>query len=52
MTGTRIIFLIVSLSLIGGAYYMSYNGIWGESRDLDRSVRLGGPSGISAGRTK
>ncbi|WP_202903901.1 hypothetical protein [Halocynthiibacter namhaensis] len=48
----RIIFITISLSAIGGFYYLSYMGVMGESRDLDRSVRLGGPSGVSNGRVK
>ncbi len=41
----RIIFLAGSLLATGGAAYLSYNGIWRESTDLDRSVRLGSGGG-------
>lgn len=52
MNTTRIVFLLVSFTLVGASYYLSTQGVWGESRDLDRSVRLGGPLGHSVGRIK
>ena len=52
MAPFRIAFIIGALALIGGAFYLSYNGVWQESTDLDRSVRIGGVGGNSSGRIK
>jgi hypothetical protein len=48
----RVFFVLVCVALLGGFYYLSYNGIWAQSRDLDRSVRIGSPGGFSGGRIK
>jgi hypothetical protein len=37
----RLILIVASALTIGGASYLSYNGIGSESSDLDRSIRLG-----------
>ncbi|WP_169737932.1 hypothetical protein [Actibacterium mucosum] len=41
MSPTTIAIAAVAALILGGAGYLSYNGVWGESRDLDRSVRVG-----------
>jgi len=50
----RIVAITVSLAAIAATTYVSYHGIGRESRDLDRSVRLGsGGGGYSqTGRVK
>lgn len=48
----RIIFVLSSAALVAAAFYLSYNGVWQESSDLDRSVRIGGVGGYSGGRIK
>ena len=48
----RVFYILISVALLGGFYYLSYNGVWADSRDLDRSVRIGGPGGYSGGRIK
>ncbi|MEH6524084.1 hypothetical protein [Sulfitobacter sp.] len=48
----RVSFVLICVALLGGFYYLSYNGVWADSRDLDRSVRIGGPGGFSGGRIK
>ena len=45
INGVRIIAVALGLSFSGGAYYLSDQGVWGESRDLDRSVRDGSGGG-------
>jgi hypothetical protein len=49
---TRAIFIILSICVLGGGYYLSMNGVWQESKDLDRSVRIGGVGGGINGRVK
>ena len=49
---TRVIFIVLALGALGGGYYLSMNGVWQESRDLDRSVRIGGVGGGIDGRVK
>ncbi len=46
MAPFRIVFIIGVLAVFGGASYLSYSGVWGESRDVAKSVRVG--SGGSA----
>lgn len=41
MSPITIAIAFISILTVGGAGYLSYNGVWGESRDLDRSVRVG-----------
>ncbi len=41
MTIFRLIMIVASALTIGGASYLSYNGIGSESSDLDRSIRVG-----------
>ncbi|OWU86107.1 spermidine synthase [Oceanicola sp. 22II-s10i] len=41
----RVVFLIAALGTVAGAGYLSYFGVWRDSTDLDRSVRLGSPGG-------
>lgn len=41
MTIFRVIMIVASTVTIGGASYLSYNGIGRESSDLDRSIRVG-----------
>lgn len=41
MNSFRVIMIVASALTIGGAGYLSYNGIGRESSDLDRSLRLG-----------
>lgn len=48
----RAIFIIFAVSALAGGYYLSINGVWQESRDLDRSVRIGGIGGGIHGRVK
>lgn len=48
----RLVFILASVALLAGFSYLSYNGVWRESLDLDKSVRIGGPSGLSGGRIK
>ncbi|WP_170400939.1 hypothetical protein [Ruegeria arenilitoris] len=45
MTAFRIIFLLISAAAVGATGYVTYNGYGGESRDLDRSVRVGSDGG-------
>jgi hypothetical protein len=40
MTIFRLIMIVASALTIGGASYLSYNGIGRESSDLDRSIRV------------
>jgi hypothetical protein len=39
------LFLILCLSLAGGGYYLATAGVWGESKDVERSVRVGSVGG-------
>lgn len=48
----RAIFIVLSVAALSGGYYLSVNGVWQESRDLDRSVRIGGAGGGISGRVK
>ncbi len=50
----RIVFVAGCVLALAGASYLSYKGIWGESRDLDTSVRTGSPGGgyYTGGRIK
>lgn len=48
----RGVFLIFAAAALGGGYYLSINGVWQESRDLDRSVRIGGVGPGLGGRVK
>ena len=41
MTVFRIVFLVGALLLSGGAGYLAWAGVGGESGDLDRTVRQG-----------
>ena len=41
MTVIRAVMIVASALTIGGASYLSYNGIWRESSDIDRSIRIG-----------
>ncbi|NSX53339.1 hypothetical protein [Parasulfitobacter algicola] len=50
----RIIILAGSTFAFGGASYLSYSGVWRESRDAAQSVRVGSSGGgyNSSGRIK
>ncbi len=48
----RAVFVLISVAALGGGYYLSINGVWQESRDLDRSVRVGGVGSGFGGRVK
>ncbi|MCZ4268434.1 hypothetical protein HGE68_02880 [Rhodobacteraceae bacterium R_SAG6] len=50
----RIVFLSLSFVAICVASYASYKGYGGESRDLDRSIRLGSGGGgyLNSNRVK
>ncbi|MEO9825913.1 MAG: hypothetical protein ABJF50_15990 [Paracoccaceae bacterium] len=48
----RVIFIILAVCALGGGYYLSINSVWQESKDLDRSVRIGGVGGGINGRVK
>lgn len=49
----RVIFLLGAVALAGGAGYLSHYGVWRDSLDLDRSVRIGSPgAGGINGRVK
>ncbi|MEP3635796.1 MAG: hypothetical protein ABJM43_22605 [Paracoccaceae bacterium] len=48
----RAIFIILAVCALAGGYYLSINSVWQESRDLDRSVRIGGVGGGINGRVK
>lgn len=48
----RVFFLLACVALVAGFSYLSYKGVWRESLDLNKSVRIGGPSGLSGGRIK
>lgn len=39
------IFLILCLSLAGGSFYLAKAGVWGESKDVEHSVRVGSTGG-------
>lgn len=41
----RVIIVVLMVSFAGGASYLSYRGVWGESYGLERSVRVGSSSG-------
>lgn len=49
---TRAIFIVLSVAALGAGYYLSVNSVWQESKDLDRSVRIGGVGGGINGRVK
>ena len=41
MTPARIIIVLSAAAMLSGAWWLSANGVWGESTDLDRSIRTG-----------
>ena len=46
----NVVFIVLCLSIAGGAYYLAQAGVWGEDRDVERSVRVGsGGGGYGAG---
>ncbi|WP_377193888.1 hypothetical protein [Ruegeria meonggei] len=45
MTVFRIAFILISTVAVAATGYVSYHGYGGESRDLDRSVRVGSDGG-------
>lgn len=52
MAPFRIVFIVGVLSVIGGASYLSYSGVWGESRDVAQSIRVGSGGGFTNARVK
>lgn len=52
MAPFRIVFLVGVLAILGGASYLSYSGVWGESRDVAKSVRVGSGGGATNVRVK
>ena len=50
----RVAVIVLFSTAVAGTTYVSYHGIGRESRDLDRSVRIGSPGGgyASGGRVK
>lgn len=41
----RGIIVLLFASMTAGAGYLSWSGVWGESNDLDRSIRAGSAGG-------
>lgn len=41
MNPARVIIVLSAIATLSGAWYLSANGVWGESTDLDRSIRTG-----------
>lgn len=41
MTPYRLIIALAAAATLSGAWWLSVNGVFGESRDLDRSIRTG-----------
>jgi len=52
MAPFRVVFLAGVVAIIGGASYLSYTGVWGESRDVAKSVRVGSSGGFTNARVK
>ena len=43
------VFIVVCLKLASGGYYLALTGVWGESSDVERSVRVGSSGGYGGG---
>ena len=41
MNPARVIIVLSAVATLSGAWYLSANGVWGESTYLDRSIRTG-----------